>query len=291
MSRYDRNRAKKTNNTTFTVAIMVSLLIGISGMYYVANNVKTLKEVQTASVADKAPSTELNMPQAQEFPVENELELLPVQPSPQVLEAVQPTGQASDLPDLLSSDGFMRQALLKISPGLAEFLNTDQLIRKLVFISNDFAQGLRIAKHMSFLRFEEQFSVEQGENGAYIAAKSSQRYNKLAQAINLINAKAAVAVYQKFRPLMLQVFAEFSYPEDITLESTIKKAAGEIIAAPAIEGEVALERPSVYYKFADPKLEALSPVQKQVIRMGPTNTRLIQAKCREFLVELAQSGL
>lgn len=90
---------------------------------------------------------------------------------------------------------------------------------------------------------------------------------------------------------MLQVFAEFSYPQDITLESIVKKAAGEILATPAIEGQVALIRPSVYYKFADAKLEALNPVQKQMIRMGPENTRIIQAKCREFLVELAKSGV
>jgi Protein of unknown function (DUF3014) len=102
---------------------------------------------------------------------------------------------------------------------------------------------------------------------------------------------AAVAVYQKFRPLMLQVFAEFSYPQDIPLETIVKKAVAEILAAPVIEGQVTLNRPSDYYKFSDPNLEALNAVQKQMIRMGPANTRIIQNKCREFLVELAKSGV
>jgi hypothetical protein len=156
-------------------------------------------------------------------------------------------------------------------------------------ITNDFAQGYRIAKHMSFLRLEEPFSVEQDENGEYIAPKSFHRYDKLAQSIQMIDAKAAVEFYQKARPLMLQVFSEFSYPQDITLETIIKKAAAEMLAAPTIEGHILLYRPSVYYRFADLKVEALSPVQKQMIRMGTENTRIIQAKVREFLVELAKS--
>jgi hypothetical protein len=32
----------------------------------------------------------------------------------------------------------------------------------------------------------------------------------------------------------------------------------------------------VTYKFSDPKLEALLPIQKQLIRTGPENTQRIQ---------------
>jgi Protein of unknown function (DUF3014) len=295
MSRYDRNRNKKSNNTTFVIAILVSLLFGISGTYYVMENLKKLKEAE-ATASDKAQANKITVSEEsreEQAVVEDRgLELIPpVVPEILLSNDDQSSAQKSGLPDLLDSDNPFRQAVIKIAPGLAQWLNTDQLIRKHVLIINDFAQGLRIAKHMNFLRLDEQFSVEQGKNGTLIAAKSFQRYDKLAQSIQAIGAKAAVALYQKFRPLMLQVFAEFSYPQDITLETIVKKAMAEILAAPAIEEQITLTRPSVYYKFADPKLEALSPVQKQMMRMGPVNTRIIQAKCREFLVELAKSGV
>jgi hypothetical protein len=58
------------------------------------------------------------------------------------------------------------------------------------------------------------------------------------------------------------------------------------LAAPVIEGRIALVRPTVNYKFADQKLEALSPVRKQMIRMGPENTRIIQNKVRMLVEEL-----
>lgn len=291
MSRYDRNRNKKSNNTIFIFAILISLAVGISGTYYVLENFKKLKEAGTV-VSDNAPAKEnagaQELLNEQQVPTEAGSEPLPVVPETLEANAEQATLQQADLPDLLSSDEFVRQAITKLSPGLAQWLNTDQLIRKCVLIVNDFAQSLRIAKHMSFLRLEEPFAVGQGANGVFIAAKTFQRYDQLAQAIQAIDAKSAVSLYQKIRPLMLQVFAEFSYPQDITLESIIKKAAGEILAAPVLEGQIALVRPSVHYKFADAKLEALSPVQKQMIRMGPVNTRIIQAKSREFLVELAK---
>lgn len=290
MGRYDRNRSKKSNNTVFIIAILVSLLIGISGTYYVMENLKAIKEVGSADFTD----TKLNEPAiAEEFPQEqqlggDELEILPLEPV--TLDSIDQPVQQSGQPDLLSSDDYVRQEIVNISPGLSEWFSADQLIRKYVVIANDFAQGSRISKHMSILRFSEPFVVEQqGENGLYISPKSFTRYNKLAQTVQAINTKAAVAVYQKFRPLMLQVFAEFSYPKDFTLETIIKKAAGEIIATPVVEGQISLIRPSVLYKFADPKLEALNDVQKQMIRMGPENTKIIQNKCREFLVELAKS--
>jgi len=48
-----------------------------------------------------------------------------------------------------------------------------------------------------------------------------------------------------------------------------------------------LERNSIHYKFADQQLEALNPVHKQMLRMGPDNTRIIQNKLRLFVAGLA----
>jgi hypothetical protein len=45
-------------------------------------------------------------------------------------------------------------------------------------------------------------------------------------------------------------------------------------------------QPTVYYKFADPNLEALSAGQKLLIRMGPENAGAIKSKLREIQAEL-----
>jgi len=86
---------------------------------------------------------------------------------------------------------------------------------------------------------------------------------------------------------LVQVFREFSYPDEYSLEDIFTKAAAVILAAPARDGQVALERQSARYKFADQQLEALNPVHKQMLRMGPDNTRIIQNKLRLFVAGLA----
>jgi hypothetical protein len=45
-------------------------------------------------------------------------------------------------------------------------------------------------------------------------------------------------------------------------------------------------QPSVYYKYADERLEKLSAGQKVLIRMGPTNAAAIKAKLRDIQAEL-----
>jgi len=40
------------------------------------------------------------------------------------------------------------------------------------------------------------------------------------------------------------------------------------------------------YEYEDVRLEMLSPVQKQMIRMGPKNTRAIKRKLSEIAAEL-----
>ena len=36
-------------------------------------------------------------------------------------------------------------------------------------------------------------------------------------------------------------------------------------------------QPKVYYQFADPNLESLKPLQKQLLRMGPQNLARIKS--------------
>lgn len=69
----------------------------------------------------------------------------------------------------------------------------------------------------------------------------------------------------------------------------IRAAVGKILQAPIVKGKVAVVRPSVRYKFADPKLEKLSALDKQMLRMGPENTQIIQQKLRNFMQDLIAS--
>jgi hypothetical protein len=54
-----------------------------------------------------------------------------------------------------------------------------------------------------------------------------------------------------------------------------------------VEGDVAVEAAGpVLYLFADPALEALGPVEKQLLRMGPRNARLVKQQAVALLAAL-----
>ena len=286
MGRYDQIKAKKSSGISAAVVIVLIILAGAGGFYYTKQ--------QPGGVAEPDVQ-ELAVPVVKEMGADDSL--LPAEPADEAADAAADAETGIDnleepqqeeeqvvLPTLDSSDGLFREAMLQLSPGLSQWLNADQLIRKYVVIANDFSQGLILEKHLRFLKPDQPFVADQDNVGLFIATKSYQRYDKLAAAIDAMDTQATLAVYKKFRPLLLQVFTEFSYPEEHSLEDIFTKAAAEILAAPVIDGRIALVRPTVNYKFADQKLEALSPVHKQMIRMGPENTRIIQNKVR-MLVE------
>lgn len=192
--------------------------------------------------------------------------------------------EGEPLPELGASDAEYTQDLLTVSPLLQQVLFKKQQIRKTLFSINDMAQGLRPpAKRLREIAFSQPFSVTEEGGKIYMSVAAYHRYDSLAQAVNSIDKQGAVALYQKYLPLLETVFDEFSYPENYQVLDSIKAAVGKILQAPVIRGQIELIHPTVRYKFADSKLEKLSALDKQMIRMGPKNTQMIQNKLRELI--------
>ena len=287
MNRYDQVKTKKSGGTAIRVIIVLGVLASVGWVYfkYQQNDAVTAPQTQVLTL----PSTSAENGAIDPLPIsESGNGAATAEAAPDnIIELKQ--DNSFILPDLDNSDALLREELAGISSGLAGWLNTDQLIRKYVVIANDFSQGLRVEKHLRFLKPDQPFAVDQDNGKLFIAAKSYQRYDRPAAAINALDIPATLAVYKKFRPLVLQVFREFSYPDEYSPEDIFIKAAAVILAAPVIDGQIALVTHSEYYKFADQPLEALNPIQKQMLRMGPENTRIIQNKLRSLVEALVNS--
>jgi len=280
MSRYDQFEEEKSSG--LLIGLVVIALAGAGWFFFNRPSEQAItepqrQELKLPQVADEAPSPEpstdnLTSDQAASDAVDLDIQALLEQNTP--------------LPELSKSDPGFREAITAVSPGLSPWLKPDHIIPKAVTVANDFSQGLWIEKHMRFLKPSQAFSAERTEKGLFIADKSYHRYDALAAAIDAIDAKSAIAVYKKFRPLLLEAYQEFGYPPERTLEDLFLKSASQILAAPIIAEPIALVRPSVLYKYANDELEKLSPVSKQMLRMGPQNTRTIQNKVRQLVQEL-----
>jgi hypothetical protein len=110
---------------------------------------------------------------------------------------------------------------------------------------------------------------------------SYDRYNAIANAVDAIDPEGAARAYRRLRPLMQQAFDELGYV-NLPFDERLARALGQLVDVPAQEGDVMLKATSVTFQYADPELEALSPAQKHMLRMGPHNMRLVQTKLRAF---------
>ena len=204
---------------------------------------------------------------------------VPPAASSPVADASVPT----DLPPLEQSDPLVRELVGQLSshPTIAAWLTTDHLIRSFTSAVVNTANGRTPSRQLSRVRPTEPFQVLQRGGDVWIDPRSYRRYDRYADALSGLDAKGASQLYTRLKPRIQEAYRELGYP-DGDVDAVLQRAIGEILEAPVLEGNVALVSKSVAYEFADPRLESLSSVQRQLLRMGPRNVRLIQAKLREM---------
>ena len=195
------------------------------------------------------------------------------------------------LPALSESDVFAREALATLSrhPGLASFLLTDELVRKIVAAVDNIAEGANPARHFPYLAPEEKFAVVQRSPQVFLDPRSYHRYNVFVSAFASMDAEGLASVYRNARPLMDEAYAELGY-QDQPFEDALARAISILLETPMVEDRIALLADSVNYTFVESRLEALSPAQKQLLRTGPENTKKVQSKLRELSDALGLPG-
>ena len=67
----------------------------------------------------------------------------------------------------------------------------------------------------------------------------------------------------------------------------IGRAIQALVAVPVLREDVPLVPHAIGFRYADPALEGLTAAQKQFLRIGPRNVRLVQGKLRELEAALA----
>jgi hypothetical protein len=212
--------------------------------------------------------------------------LYPHQKAPQVMEAsVAPSPPAPTdvtLPPASQSDAKVRDALSGVSPrpDLKEWLATDHLLDRLATVADNLAEDRSPNAQLPFLRPSKAFSVSHKAGKLIISARSEARYNTFANVVSSVDEKKAAAAYKLLHPLLEAAYHALGYPGK-PLDAAVTRGLQRIVDAP-VRDDVALRPSGALYAFADPQLEALGPVEKQLLRMGPRNTRLLQSEAREL---------
>jgi hypothetical protein len=213
----------------------------------------------------------------------------PLAAAPGPLAAASPTATPGPpLPALDESDDFVRQlaAGLSAHPELARWLARASLVRTLTAVVVNTAEGETPRPHLEFLAPKQRFRVARRPARLIVPdAVGFAGYDLFGDAVASVDAAAAAGAYRSLAPLFEAAYVELGHPEG-GFPAALDKAIRALLAVPVLRDDVELVPHAIGFRYADAKLEALTPAQKQFLRIGPRNVRLVQGKLRELAAVL-----
>ena len=203
---------------------------------------------------------------------------------------VKPLGGAAasiDVPPLDQSDPVVRELVRQLTshPRIAAWLATDGLIRTFTVAIENVAGGSTPAARFRVWRPPSGFEVVPRGRDLQIAPRSFERYDDLADAAASIDAAGAARLYATLKPRIEEAHRDLGYP-DTPVDRTLERAIVSLLRTPVPTGAERLETKGIGYGYVDPALEGLTPAQKQLLRMGPRNVRMIQSALRQIAIAL-----
>ena len=197
------------------------------------------------------------------------------------------TGEPITLPPLDASDALVRTLVqaLSASPAVMAWLPTNGLIRNFTVVVANIADGATPAKHLSVLRPSSPFRIVERDGVATVDPRSYDRYTAIADAIASLEPAGAARLYATLKPRIEDAHRDLGSP-DQSFDRPLERAIVALLETPVVAAPARLTPKGIGYAYADDRLESLTAAQKQLLRMGPRNVRIIKARLREIALAL-----
>ena len=211
---------------------------------------------------------------------------IPQQPEPvAVLAGADNTVLAAetnvDQIELMDGDSMLRQELAATGTDsiMSKLMSNEHPINVSAAFIDGLGRGVILKKLLPGDPPKQAFSVVEEDEVIYISPSSYQRYDSYTDTLTALDSRRLVSTFHALRPMYEQAFQYLGLdPGDF--DNTIIRALDQVLATPEIIEPIALQPKSVIYVFADPALENLPAVQKQLLRMGPDNISRIKQQAR-----------
>jgi hypothetical protein len=268
-----------SQNRPVIIALVVVGLLIIGFIIYSVTSSDPKPEVVTQKIAIPEPQPVVEVPEPQYAPPP--VTIIPVEEEEEVAPAF-------ILPLLDNSDQLIRDGVVSLTrhEGINGWLAPNELIRKFVAFIDSIANGQVAKDPVRILAPQGPFMVRGISESVFELDEASyDRYNFFADVVGSLDSRRAAEFYQLVNPMLQEAYEELGYP-DKKINDVVFQAIGRLLETPVINSPIRLVRPVVMYEFEDKKLESLSAAQKQLIRMGPRNSRALQVKLSEIALEL-----
>ena len=258
---------------------LIAILIGVAvvGGLLLTNSLPTENSApplapEPASEPETASLAETDLPTEPE-------------PTPEPVKLPEPTPEPAPvaLPTLQESDETVRDALGDVPLGTAgqQFLLPSNIIERTTSVLYLLAEGEVPYKLLPIARPKAAYPVS--DDGLQVTAdpEGHARYDAFAVWIWSLDIESLLAAVDWLLPLFREAWSFYGESKS-SFDQSVLYALDLIIYTPEIEtNDARLFRKEAVWLYEDPALEALPPIQKQLLRMGPANAATIKAKARE----------
>jgi hypothetical protein len=207
--------------------------------------------------------------------------------TPQAPEPPRP----APLPGLDESDDYVRRAAAAVSanPELARWLAQTSLVRTATAVVVNVADGESPRPHLGFLAPARRFAALRRKGRTLADPAGFTGYDGFGDALASVDVALAASSYRLLEPLFDAACRELGHPEG-GFRAVLGRAIAVLLETPLPAADAELVPHGPGFRYADASLERLTPAQKQFLRIGPRNARLVQGKLREFQAALGRDA-
>jgi Protein of unknown function (DUF3014) len=209
--------------------------------------------------AAELPSGETPSP---EVAVENPLTLVP---SPTPL-----AGLAESDPQIVAS----LVELIDLAT-LQQYFQLESLARKFVLCVDNLPAGKLAPQNRVVKPVSGRFAVRETDDEIVLNEANYARYTPLIDVLTGLDAGQIARVYRNSYPLLQLAYEDLGYPGKY-FNDRLVAVIDHLLAASPLSGPVLLVQPKVFYRYADPVLEAASVGHKILFRIGPEQMAKVQ---------------
>ena len=210
-------------------------------------------------------------------------QLEPVTPPEPIAEELADPVTSADIA-LTDLDGLLLAAVESLDIGElgTRFVKQPNSIERGAAIIDSLRQSGVPYKILPITRPDKKFAFVDNGLAVTMDSKGFKRYDAFAQIIAHLDIEAIVSLYRQFQEPINEAWSKLGYGNWLSFEQALQQALQEILSSPMTKLQARLVRKETVWVYADKKLEALPPLQKQLMRMGPSNGKIIKDKAREL---------
>jgi len=260
---------KRSARSTWPMVLVVIFAAAAGGGYYFW------------SLRHAAAPTTPPAPAAETRPAPQPSQASTAPPIEHPLESASPP--VEPLPALTDSDVAVQDVLSGLfgGPAFTRFFYADDIVRRFVAAIDNLPRHTVALRVMPIKPVGGPFMVAGQEGSVAINLGNAARYTMYVRALESVDTGKLVGAYVHLYPLFQQAYADLGYPSRY-FNDRVFEVIDNLLAAPDVQANVALDQPKVLYEYANPDFEKLSAGQKMMMRMGRDNEARVKVKLREI---------